>query len=214
MRPEKLSREGTPANPRYYEGPVDVQGDVQQHYRFFAYETEEGFVAGAEATLTFTIDRPAKEVWPYYQDFNSWQPHHHYSAPMIDLYSRADRDLGTETFALGPKPDDLGPARYQVLKVIPERLIVFYQPIPKNGMDPHIPGRVSVSPGFMVFMLNEHGGKTIANIYMDHAFQTRGMTEAEALQFWRGENVVPEWVRKWRDDFIPTLKRLLYERAV
>jgi len=37
---------GTARNPRYYDGPADVVGDVHLRIRYFAYETDEGLAAG------------------------------------------------------------------------------------------------------------------------------------------------------------------------
>jgi hypothetical protein len=65
-------------------------------------------------------------------------------------------------------------------------------------------------------MLNEHDGQTVVTILMNHAsVMERGsptphMTDEAALRPWRNEKAVPEWQRKWREDFIPTLKKLVY----
>jgi hypothetical protein len=80
-----------------------------------------------------------------------------------------------------------------------------------------LPGFGGVSPGFHVFMLNEHGGQTVVTILMNHASvmedssRTERMTAEDALRPWCDETAAPEWHRKWRDDFIPALKTLVYE---
>jgi hypothetical protein len=203
---------GTARVPNFFEGPTESRGDVRVHTRFFTYRTDAGLVAGAATNVMFTIDRPAKDVWPHFQDFNRWQPRHYYSGIVGDLEGK--------TFRISPTPDDPAqnaPARpqYQVLKVTPEYLIVLYQPV--QEVYEGLPGLGGVSPGFGVFMLAEHGGKTTVICQMEHASlmehasQSRGMTEEEALRPWSDEKAAPEWLRKWRDDFIPSLKKLVYE---
>jgi len=61
-----------------------------------------------------------------------------------------------------------------------------------------------------VFMLNEHEGKTTISVFMQHAARADTLNEREALEPWR--KIVEEDAQpKWRDDFIRTLKRLVYE---
>lgn len=206
---------GTVQARRYYEGPSDIRGDVRVHGRFFTYRTDAGLVSGCAFNVMFTIDRPAREAWPYVKDFNLWQnAYNHY-------YSGVVGDLEGKTFRLSVKPNDPGPHHYRVERVIPEYLIVFNQPVPTTEEETRslkalgYPGVYAVSPGYHVFMLNEHGGKTDVTIFMEHATvmapRNQKMTDEEALAPWRGEKKAPEWLRKWRDDFIPTLKKLVYE---
>jgi len=184
--------------PDYIDGPGDFQQDVGIQARFFTNSTDAGLEAGAIVSLIFTIDRPAKAVWSYFKDFNLWQnaTQHYYSGVVGDLEGK--------TFALGLDKNDLGPQRYNVIRVVPEHFIVIHQPIPADG------STGGVSPGFHVFTLNEHGGKTVITGYMQHSTRTRGKSVEEALAYWRGADMAPEWVRKWRDEFIPALKQLVY----
>src|SRR4051794_30240256 len=69
----KFSSDGTVQAPTYYDGPADVTGDVHLRIRYFTYQTEAGMVAGRNTNEMFTIERPAKDVWPYLKDFNLWQ---------------------------------------------------------------------------------------------------------------------------------------------
>jgi uncharacterized protein YndB with AHSA1/START domain len=200
---------GTVSAPTYHDGPSAVEGDVHLRIRYFTYETAAGLVAGRNTSHIFTIDRPARDIWPVVSDFNLWHnvSNYFYSGVLRDLYTSEERDLGTGTFRITVKKDgepDLVTDDYVVLKVVPEHLIVLHQPVPEDG------GNGGVSPGFHVITLNEHEGKTTLTIYTEHAARTTGQTEEEALASYRETS--PETLRRFRDDFIPTLKRLVYER--
>jgi hypothetical protein len=194
---------------QYHEGAVLVSDDACIHQRVFAYQTDQGVVAGVDLNVMFTIERGAKYIWPHLKDFNRWQNSYgyFYSRVVGDLYSSWERDLGEQTFHITiNKPNEAAeeyPYSYRVLKVIPERLIVIFQPVPSDGSNG------AVSPGFHVIMLNEHGGKTVVTIQMEHASRTRDTTEQEALEAWR--QYMPEYERFWRDIFIPNLKKLVHE---
>ena len=109
------------------------------------------------------------------------------------------------------------PHLYYVEKVVPEHLIVISQPIPEPGADTELPGMVGgISPGFHVFTLHEHDDRTHVAIILYHAaYASRDEDRSveSALAPWRAPGMLPEWHRKWRDDFIPTLKNLIYSAA-
>jgi hypothetical protein len=203
---------GTLLARKYHEGPAGESGEVTipgraYHKRFFTYETPDGLVAGMATSVIFTIDRPVKDVWPYVKDFNLWQAEygHKYSGVIGDLYSREDLTIGDQTFHLSDEPTDReseGEADYVVLMSVPEYVMVCYQPVPDDG------STGGVSPGFHVFMLNEHRGRTIVTVLMEHAERTQGKTEDDALEpfLQAGE----ESRHKWLNVFIPTLEKLVY----
>jgi hypothetical protein len=203
--PEKAA---LPQAPRFFEAFTDTRQDVHLHGRYFTYRNSQGLVAGATVNVSFAVAKPVSQVWPYYKNFNLWQPHHYYTGVVGDLEGK--------TFGISDRRDDSNIEHiYQVIRVIPEHLIVFFQPPAKEGTDTGLPGLGIVSPGFMVFMLEERNGGSVANILMEHAslmerFQaTPKMTEEDALQPWRDPKMVPEWLRKWRDDFIPAFKAVI-----
>ena len=204
---ERHRMDSTFSTPHYYDGPADSRDDIQLEQRYFAYRTEGGIVAGCDFNVSFTIDRPTTQVWPYFKDFNLWQNSygHFYSGVLGALYSRPTLELGAESFRIGDKPNDEGPHQYRILRVIPERTIVIYQPVPPDGTTS------GVSPGFHVFMLLRHGNTSLVTGLMEHALRTQDESEEQALAFWRKET--PEWQRKWRDIFIPNLKKLVYENT-
>jgi hypothetical protein len=201
----------------YYddENPVE-QGDVRMQARYFTSKTPEGLVSGCNLNVMFTVDRSASKVWSYLKDFNVWQKGHHYSGVIGDLDGKTFY-LSLSPISVGLKAGDekdVFRIHYQVLKVIPECLISLYQPVP-DGKVEGFPGLGRVSPGYHVFMLNEHGGKTTVTILMQHASlmeegsKSPRMTDDEAIRPWRV--MTKEGLRKWRDDFIPSLKKLVYE---
>jgi hypothetical protein len=199
------SVEGTVLCPKYSEGLADINGDSCQHRKYFTYNTDAGFVVGTTTSVMCTIDRRARDVWPYFKDFNLWQNsyHHYYSGVVGDLEGRTVR------LAVGSNLDD--PRRpsgeYNVIRVIPEYLIVMSQISLPQTWPEH--GRIEGVGGFMAFMLNEHQAKTLITIMMQHDQSTKGKAEEEALGVWR--KMAPENLMKWRDFFIPTLKRLVCE---
>ena len=183
-------------NLRYYEGPAERDADVCLHQRYFTFRSGGGWVAGKNFNVMFTIERCAAEVWPQFKDFNRWQnAYGHY-------YSGVLGDLEGKTFRLSEAPNETGPDQYKVTRVIPEHLIVLFQTIPEFG------SAAGMSPDCHVFMLNEHAGKTVITALMEHASFAANVDEEEALAPWR--EVAPESHRKWRESFIPGLKKLVY----
>jgi hypothetical protein len=188
---------GTELAPRFYEGPQDSIDDVHMHQRYYTYQTDAGLVAGKTASMMFTIDRPVHEVWPIFKDFNRWQGvyEHAYSGVVGDLEGQILR------LALGSGPFSGRELTYVVQRVIPEHSIVLYQPIPDGE---------EISPGSHVFMLNNHGGRTVVTCITQHAsLHPAGTTDDEALQTWR--ELAPDSQMKWIEIFIPKLKKLVYE---
>jgi hypothetical protein len=204
MKINEFSVEATATPRTYYDGPEDVNGDEKIRARYFSAQTAEGLLVGDTYSVLFTVDRPAKEVWRVLKDFNLWQnEHQHY-------YSGVLGDMEGQTFRLCTKPGEPGPHYYEVVKVIPEYLLVINQPIPTDGTTAGFPGLGGVSPGFHVFMLNEHEGKTTVSVFMQHAARAEGQNVEQALAPWR-EIVEKDAQRKWREDFIRTFKRVVYQ---
>jgi hypothetical protein len=203
---ETKSSTATAANPSYYDGPTDVIGDVVVNQRYYTYPTDVGLVAGKTMSVAFTIDRSSTEVWPVFKDFNRWQSSHH-------IYSGVAGDLEGQRLRISNVSEPgvwLGDG-YDVVRVIPERTIVLLQPVTSGQLTGPVAGFQGggISPGFHVFLLNEHEGKTEVSILMQHAMGTPGTDVEEALKIWR--ELAPQSQEKWRDSFIPTLKRLINE---
>jgi hypothetical protein len=196
MASNNVSARGTAQFPNYYDGPADIRGDVHLSQRFFTYQIDGKWVGGKTFNVMFTIERRAKNVWPFLKDFNLWQNSygHYFSGVMGDLEGK--------TFRIGDRPDDNGPHQFRVLRVIPEStMVVTHPPAQDDSM-------CGITTGFYVVMLNEHGGKSIITVLMQHDTRTAHVAEEAALHPWR--KVAPESQRKWRDIFIPDLKTLVY----
>lgn len=195
----------------YYDGPSDVTGDVRLRYRYFTYRVEAGLVAGVATTVRFTLDAPASRIWPIFKDFNLWQNQfdHYYSGVIGDLEGK--------TFSLSLKPNDTSmPHRYDVVRVIPEYLINNQMRVTEDYTDspsPGFPGEGGVIPGYSVYLLSDEDGITAMTCFLEHAAvmersaESQGMSEEEALAPWR--ELTPEWLSKWRDRFIPSLRALV-----
>ena len=203
MSANKFVVEATVQDRTYYEGPCEIYDGERHHARYFSYPTNAGLVVGDCYSVAFTVDRPAKEVWRYLRDLNLWQSEHQ------NYFSGVLGDLEGKTFRMSDKPNDPGPHYYEMLKVIPEYLMIINQPIPSDGTTAGWPGRPGVSPGFHVFLLQEYEGKSTATVHMEHSALADTQDVQEALKPWRDiveNNAIPKW-RK----FIPTLRRLVYE---
>jgi hypothetical protein len=87
--------------------------------------------------------------------------------------------------------------------------MVFSQPVVEDGdIDPEMKKYYGggVSPGFHVFMISPRDGQTDVWIQMEHRRRGPRSSDDEALAPWR--QLHPESRDKWRDSFIPSLKRL------
>jgi hypothetical protein len=198
--------DGTVESPKFRRAIDETHDDFRYSAKYYTFDTDEGLVAGATISLTCTIHRPAREVWPVFKDHTLWQDaYHHY-------YSGVVGDLEGKTFMLSTNPNEFDKHRYEVLKVIPEHLIIVHQPIPDDDFS-LAPGHPQggVSPGVMVSTLNEFDGETVINVFMEHRFRTQVLSEEDALAefFW-----MPDALLKWRDVFIPALKMLVYKGDV
>jgi hypothetical protein len=195
--------------PVFIDGQVEVIGDLQLKRQFYLYRTPDGLVSGTTFNVTCTIDRLPREVWPVFKDLNQWQNSHH-------RYSGVVGDLEGKTFRISSQPDlDKWLSTYDVVRVIPEHLMVFSQPVVADdniAKELRMRHGGGVSPGFHVFTLSERDGKTDVNVLMQHARRDRNWTEDEALMPWR-QQLAPGSQQKWRDSFIPTLKRLVHDRG-
>jgi hypothetical protein len=204
----------TTAGRTYSEGPSIVNGDELLSSRFYTYRSDAGFVAGESITVNFTLDSGVAAVWPYASDWNTWMNGGSF------YYSGVLGELEGQTFSLSLKPNDTEmPHYYTVEKVIPEHLIVISQPIMTDDdlkIYP-LPGYGGASGGYHVFMLAEHEGKTLVSVYMEHeSVMARGadadtITQDEALAPWR--DALEAALGRWRDDFIPTLKKVVADGA-
>jgi hypothetical protein len=200
--------EGTASSPKFRVAFDEQHDDLKLSGRYYTFTDDVGLVAGATVDLTCTFDKPARDVWPYFKDHTLWQDaYHHY-------YSGVLGDLEGGTFMINTEPRDWAKHRYDVLRVIPEHVIMVNQPIPGDDESysigaPHPQG--GVSPGCMVFMISEYGGQTVLNIFMEHRFRSTGLSEDEALgTFWW----MPDALLKWREVFIPALKMLVYDGEI
>jgi hypothetical protein len=183
--------------------------------RLYLYETAEGVVSGSVFTVQFRVNARSSDVWPVFKDLNLWQSSHH-------AYSGVVGDMEGKTFHISsqPNPDQwLWP--YEVIRVVPEHLMVFRQPLPDrpvpkvrlHAKEDWSAGDLvgGVSPGFHVFTLTERDGKTDVTIVMQHARRDAAWGDPEeALKPWR--QLAPGSQEKW-SIFIPTLKRLVAERG-
>ena len=208
---------GTVSAPTWYDGIDHNEGDFGFHLKNFTYMTVKGPVVGIIGSVMFTIDRPAKEVWPYLKDFNSFEGpygirYEGKDGNLVawgDLYTSEEHDLGQETLTYGGTKNTWKSVPSSVIRVIPEHLLVLFENIPADGSTD------GMSPGFHVFTLNEHGGQSIVYGIMEHSERSNAKTEAEALA---GSRWGPKQydqaasLGRWKQ-FVPTLKDLCTKKA-
>ncbi|HKW43852.1 MAG TPA: hypothetical protein VJP06_06660 [Thermoplasmata archaeon] len=194
---------GTEANPTFIEGPIESIDDLRLTRRFFLYETPDGLVSGTTFNIRFTVDAVPGVVWPVFKDLNLWQnSHHRYSGVVGDLEGKSFRIANVNS-------PDRWLSSYDVIRVIPEHLMVFSQPIVDDArIDAEMKKLYGggVSPGFHAFMLSPREQNTDVWIQMEHARRARNLTVDESLAPWR--QLHPASREKWRNSFVPTLKRL------
>lgn len=206
-------RAGTVIAPTFYEGHEHSEGDFRMHLRNYTYMTDQGPVTGIVGSVMFTIDRPAKVVWPYLSDFNQWEGPlgiNYSGGPLGDQYANEEHGLGEERVRISFEAMGDMVLERVVLRVIPEHLLILHAPIPADGSSG------GISPGFDVFTLNEYDGKTTVTGHMEHASRSTDETEAEALE--RSDWSPPQYdmvasVERWKGMFVPTLKALVYESS-
>jgi hypothetical protein len=196
---------------KYVEGSTWVDGEDRLHTTYFTYRHDAGLVGGARMTVHFTVDGTRQEVWPVVKDFNAWQNSEGY------YYSGVVGDLEGKGFRLGTDPNELeGPDTYEVLKVLPEYIIVLSQPTPEGayGVGDLKIGQGGVSAGAHIVGLDEfEPGRTTVTFHMEHASVMApgdgadSVSEEEAIDGWRP--MTEEAARKWREGFISNVKQLV-----
>jgi hypothetical protein len=207
------AEEGTFAKPKVSD--ISVYGNEREAIRrvVFSYRNGTEDVVGTKTSVHFTIDRPAKEVWPIFQDFNQWQSQIGY----FMTGALGDRE-GDIEFLTGPKRENATIDQSQALKVayiIPEQAIVLHSPpwekVDKNG---HRVG--NRHEGKNVFMLTEVKGRTVVTAAMEHTFHYYGPNSRSNASKGLAQKVQAAQEKKkkgskdlWEKSFIPKLKELV-----
>jgi hypothetical protein len=212
---DTAGRAGTVKEPRYYDRIDFRKDDFGYKQKNYSYMTAKGPVVGLVSSLICTIDRPAQEVWPYLKDFNSFEGPFgiRYAgqddslAVWGDLYSSEEHDLGQEILTYGGAKNTWKSVPSRVIRVIPNHLLALFETIPADGSSD------GMSPGFHVFTLNEHQGKSHVSGMMEHAERLKYKTEEEAMDnsMWGPKRYnYSDSLSRWRDQFVPKLKELVY----
>ena len=204
-------RTGTVIEPNWVEGKAYSYPDFSIRYRHYTHATKSGPVVGIVASIMFTLDAPSDVVWKYMKDFNTFEGPFgiQYSGVWGELYTSEEHDLGKQTLTYGGAYEDWTSVPSQVVRVIPQHQLTLFETIPADGSSG------GISPGFHTILLNDHNGKTVVTAVFEHAERIAGVTEQEALQqsMWGPDKYDTETsMKRWRDDFIPTLKKLIAEK--
>src|SRR5262249_16615630 len=135
----------------YVEGSTWTDGDDRLHTTYFTYRIDAGLVGGARMTVHFAVEGTRKEVWPFLKDFNAWANSRGY------FYDSVVGDQEGKSFRLSLDPNNFeGAMSYDVLKVIPEYVLVVSQPVPAGayGVGDLTIGEGGVSAGFHIVGLD------------------------------------------------------------
>ena len=209
---EASAEEGTFAEPRVSD--VAVYGDDAVTVRRIVFSYQNGMeeVVGTKTGVHFTLNRPVKDVWPVFQNFNLWQNHQGY------FFSGAfgDRE-GDLEFLMGPreKASIDNTQAFTVQQIIPEQVIVLHAPpwelVNADGV--RVGNR---HEGKHVFMLNEVNGKTVVTAAMEHSYHYYGPEAKTKAEIGLVEKIKISQERQkngkkdiWETAFVPKLKELL-----
>jgi hypothetical protein len=187
---------------RTLDGPLEITDGLRMARQYQLYRTSEGLVSATTFDVRFTVEAPRTAVWPVFRDLNAWHG-------AVNHYSGIVADLEGKDFHLSSAADR-GSWRitYHVVRVIPEHLIVFSGPLPYDVRTAEGPGqRIG---GTNVFMLTDRDNATDVHCLLEQGRRDRNWSEEEALAPWRQQAQGSQ--DKWRDHFVPTLKRLVGER--
>jgi uncharacterized protein YndB with AHSA1/START domain len=198
-----VARKEAAAARRILDGPVEIADGLRMARRHHLYRTTEGLVSATTFDVRFTVEASPAEVWPVFRDLNAWHG-------AVNHYSGLVADLEGSDFHLSSAAEP-GKWRvtYHVVRVIPEHLLAFSGPLPYDARSPDGPGeRIG---GMNVFMLNERDGRTDVHCFLEQGRRDREWTDEEALAPWRQQAQGSQ--DKWRDHFVPTLKRLVAKRG-
>lgn len=164
---------GTFAAPKVAYAKVLGDDGLTVRRSVFSYRNGADEVVGTTTSVHFTLDSPAKRVWPTFQNFNLWQKQKgvSFSGPFGDkegemeylMYQEGHRETVTIDNAMA----------FNVQQIVPEHVIVLHSPLfERVGADGKRLG--SRHEGKNVFMLTEVNGKTTVTAVMEHSYHYYG----------------------------------------
>ena len=177
--------------------------------RWTIEEKGDKLISTMAIEMSFTVNRPVREVWPVFKDFNQWHKDLQYTDN--DGNEVAEGDAEGQTVYVGVRPSGLFekylPASWgrdflntrkgiRVLKVFPEKLMV---------TDATYGGTIG---SYYIFALHEENKKTKINISMIFSPQEVSKGDREKL-IKANEDLRFNSDGRWNDLYIPTLKALV-----
>ena len=196
--PASFASEGTKLNPKYHKIIVTKRNNDIAEVSFYSFKDNGFSVAGLNLSIEVVIDKPAKDVWPHFKNFNTWTNKTGYyywddTTGKPGIFG----DMQGKVVRLGPKEG--GGLEYVVHTVIPNKLIGKKEiPRERDGV---------ISSGDHAFILTENNGKTLITMMMQHESKASHKTEDELLKLWMG--FIPRLNQEnnyFLDDFIRDLR--------
>ena len=196
-------------------GSVEGTNNADNSWPYTRWTIEEKgdkLITNIRSDISFTVNRPVREVWPVFKDFNLWLQDLKYTDADGNEVVQGDSEGETIYFSIRPNditkkywPDSWGDFTkfrkgIRVLKVIPERLLI----TDAIHDETHI-------GAYYIFTLHEDRGKTqivLSGIYSPFESpkddRDKINTSNEVLQLNDDS--------RWNEVYIPTLKRLVEGR--
>lgn len=147
--------------------------------------------------ITWSVERPVREVWPIFKDFNNWQNGYGF------YYDGVMGNEGNGNLVyLSNKPNNKGiGSAYTVRKVIPEHMMyIESMPTPTGVKD-------IVFSGHNVATLKEENGVTHINFFMEHTWRSSEETEEELKKI--AQSLTNHGKLFWQEHFLPDLAKKL-----
>ncbi|MFK8021575.1 MAG: hypothetical protein AB8B86_17570 [Pseudomonadales bacterium] len=191
---------------------VGVLGDDGLTVRrsVFSYNNGADEVVGTTTSVHFTLDRPAKVVWPIFQNFNLWQTQEGVS--FTGAFGDKEGELEYLIYHVGnrEKVSIDNSMAFIVQQLVPEHVIVLHSPLwERVGADGKRLG--NRHEGKNVFMLSEVNGKTTVTAVMEHAYHYYGADAKSNAEAGLKQRLKIAQNRKrdiW-EGFVPRLRQLV-----
>ena len=210
-QPEAPSRVGTVTDWNWYEGVDVTRDDIGFHQKHFSYMTKTGPVVGIVTNIMFTLDAPARVVWKYMKDFNTFEGPFgiKYTESWGDLHTDEEQRIGTRTLRYGAADGTWNSGPSEVVKVIPQNQLTLYETVPSDG------STGGVSPGFHTILFTEFGGKTTVTMVLQHTARLAGLkNEIDGVRqadFGPVKYPHAQAVKWWIEQFPPLLRNMVAE---
>lgn len=206
------AKSGTRAKPEMHNVFVHGNDRIPLRREVISYLEDGNIVVGTILSLHFTLNKPAKEVWPIFQNFNLWQNQsgYYYSGDFGD----SEGGLGYLMFSSRPGASFDRSQAFIYQQVIPEHSITAYAPA-FESVDEKGVLRGYKHIGKHSLMLTDIKGKTVVTAVFQHN-NIFGPDNHDKAKAYLASTVKAEQEKerknikdKWETSFEPKLRALV-----